>query len=307
MTRRNSILLAVMALAISLGGSVPGQAQSKYSTWGNPDAQRQSESKVQEVVDDLKKLVRQARRDRAADPQFLDDLRNLVRRYEYPWRVSMLREDFSDGNFNVNPVWRITEGRFWVEQGFGLRAAFNRRQRQERRRDDGDAAAQLFGAILNRALGGSGRTTAQPREDEPRASIYVDGRITNAFAIQVELTSWRKQGTLEIGPYQGQDRRGGYRLFYKSGGGSPSLELARVGRRGTSVIETYNQSLVLEDNNTHTILWTRDRQGEMTVSIDGKELIKSADRRYREAFSGFSLTNHGGDYIISRVTIDGTR
>ena len=64
---------------------------------------------------------------------------------------------------------------------------------------------------------------------------------------------------------------------------------------------------MLEDKRTHVILWTRDRFGEMSVSVDGKELIKTNDRRFLESFTGFKLTNHGGDYIISRVTIDGTR
>ena len=287
MTGRNWILMAVLAAALGFGWQSQGLAQGKYSTWNDPNQRQQSESKVQGLIDELKKLIRDARRSRAADPQFLDDLRGLVRRHENPWRVSMIRDDFSDDDFDRNPTWRVTEGRFWVERGFGLRAAFNRRRQDQRQQSNDDAAAQLFGALLNKALGGSGNTnSAQPPAETRRASIHVEGRISNAFAIQVDLTSWRKTGAFEIGPYQGQERRAGYRLFYKSGG-TPSLELARTSRRGSGLIESYNQPLALEDNKTHTIMWTRDRAGEMIVSVDGKQLIKTNDRRFQDDFKEF--------------------
>jgi hypothetical protein len=57
--------------------------------------------------------------------------------------------------------------------------------------------------------------------------------MTNAFAIEVEFSSWAAEGRLEIGPYQGVpsggDQAQGYILAFTPGGG---LELLRVTRRG---------------------------------------------------------------------------
>ena len=103
-------------------------AQSKYNTWNDPNAPQratsQSSGNLQKIIDELNKMVGEAERDRAAAPAFLRDLRDLARRYDVPWRVDLVSETFSDGDFTANPTWQVTSGRWWVEKGFGLRAAF---------------------------------------------------------------------------------------------------------------------------------------------------------------------------------------
>tara|TARA_B100000315_G_C14584675_1_gene592303 strand:+ start:3411 stop:3932 length:522 start_codon:yes stop_codon:yes gene_type:complete len=171
-----------------------------------------------------------------------------------------------------------------------------------------------LGAILNQALGGNqkkseggGRSTTQsntPSQNTGLAAIHLDRTISNAFSLQIEFTSWRKEGSFELVTYQGSTRKAGYRMYYR--GGKPNaLEMVRSSRYGTNAIQTYNQSLNLEDKRTHVLLWTRDRFGNMKVSVDGNELMAVTDQSFRDPFNGLSLINHGGDYIISKVAIKG--
>ncbi len=286
------------------------QNQPTYRSWSDPNKAQQSSTDLRTMVDELNKLVDKADKQRAADPNFLRDLRDLARRYDQPLRTALLTETFSDGNFTANPKWTPTAGKWWVEKGFGLRAAFEQEQQQSSG-DSGkrDIGKELLGAILNQALGGKqggsqgSRSTSSSTE---RASIYTPLTISNAFALKVDFTSWRNQGSFEITTYQGGDRRIGYRLYYRTGK-NPSIELARSTAYGSTTLKTYAQTLNLEDKRTHSIQWTRNRFGEMAISVDGKKLLSATDNTLNRPFDGLTITNLGGDYIIGRVNIEGTK
>ncbi|MDA0238408.1 MAG: hypothetical protein O3A84_00070 [Proteobacteria bacterium] len=85
------------------------------------------------------------------------------------------------------------------------------------------------------------------------------------------------------------------------------MQILRVSSRGTAVIGSYHQSLKLEDQKPHVIKWTRDQAGVMTVEIDDREIIQVTDQGFRDRFNGFKMANGGGDYIVRRVTIQGSR
>ena len=55
------------------------------------------------------------------------------------------------------------------------------------------------------------------------------------------------------------------------------------------------------------MLWTRDEDGEMAVSVDGNELFQVIDRGFTDAFNGFTIVNRGGDYAVRNVTLSGTK
>ena len=71
--------------------------------------------------------------------------------------------------------------------------------------------------------------------------------------------------------------------------------------------EIYNKPLNLSDGQQHALLWTRETSGEMAVSVDGNELLRVTDKRFPDAFSGFTLVNRGGDYGIRQITITGAK
>ena len=304
-------ITAVSALIV-LGLAAPAWAGQHYSSWSAPgtaEAKGNGQAdRVQKLIDDLNALVDEAEKARAADPNFLRDLRDLVRGYQRPWRKLVLADDFGDGDFTANPAWTVTSGRYWVERNWGLRssvaAASAAPKKEPRRKTTGrDVAISILGNILNQAVGEQGQSGGSTASAEPEfAAIHSPVPISNAFAIEVEISSWKDQGRLEFSPYQGAERTNSYRLASTPGG---PLELLRVSARGAAIIESSRQGVTLEDKKPHVIAWTRGVDGAMKVTLDGKENLSVTDRGLRDPFDGFMIVNRGGDYIVKRAAIYG--
>jgi hypothetical protein len=275
-------------------------------------------SESQEIIDQMRKLVDDADRKRAANPVFLEDLRNLARRYDRPWRVEVLYDDFSDGNFTANPAWTVAAGRFAVEWGYGLRSVILARAPQaapQPRPEPKQAEPQdLPGMLLKGFLQQQQRRRQrqQPAAVQPvqpvqpdKAEIFAARKLTNAFSIRLELSSRVGHGRFEFGPYRGASRATGYRLVYLPGA-KPGLQLVRASQWGTGIVDAYGEALVLEDGKSHIVDWKRGENGFMTVAVDGKQVIAVTDRGFADPFDGFVLRNDGGDFGLTRILINGT-
>jgi hypothetical protein len=294
----------ILVFAALLLFSLPVAGQQKYSTWANPDA---ASGTTKELVDKLNSLIEEAEKSRAADPVFLRDLRALTQSYDVPSSISVLRDDFSDGDFAANPVWTVSAGRFWIEKDWGLRSAITpgaeaAPAQQTKKASGKDLALALFGAVLQQAA----KSKSEPAESEPAspqvASIHSAVAIANAFSIEFVFSSWQPKGRFDLGPYQGTDTNSGYRLSYTPGG---ELKLLKVTSRGSSVIKQATFAVPLEDEKPHTILWSRDKYAKMTITIDGKTVLSTTDRSFSDPFQGIAISNHGGDYIIKQIAISG--
>ncbi len=295
---------AVLALA---GAAQPAAAQGQgNSLWSDPDADvTADDGRLQELIDKLEKQIDNAERKRSAHPRFLNNLRALAERYRKRRREVLLSDDFSDGDFTANPAWVVTEGRYYMETGYGLRSTVSAAPPAGEGGGGGeerDPAAAIFGLLLKKALKQKGGD--QRREAPQSAAVHVPGRITNAFSINMEIYSMQGQGLFEFGPYLGAGRGSGYRLVYRPSA-RPGLQLQRVSPGGAGVVGSHSAGLFLEDQKIHAIEWTRSRRGEMVVSVDGKELIRALDRGFLDPFDGFSMTNRGGDYILRKITVHG--
>jgi hypothetical protein len=268
---------------------------------------RDEEGRVQELVGELQELVDRAESRRAADAAFIKDLRALAQRYEWLWTVELLHDTFRDGDYTRDPAWTVTAGEFRVERGVLQSTATGKaapaEQAAAEEEQPKDLAQALLGALVERYAKQQGVSPQEARAEV--AEIYVPQAITNAFAIALRITPQSDQGRLELGPYQGDDRSGGYRLAYAPGS-RPGLELLRVSARGSAVVEAYDQPLGLRNGQTYLLQWMRNRDGEMSVMLDGKELFTATDRAYKDDFGGFTLANLGGGYGIDEVTISGT-
>ena len=308
------LIAAVWALSISvLSGGV--FAQSRYEPWQIPD--EQAASGTQGVVDELNVLIDAAERSRAASPAFLRDLRNLSRKYDNPWRRKFLSDDFSDGDFTANPSWVVTEGKFGIEPGFGLRGGFSEaaasETREKRDLSNEEVVVQILGGLLGQALGdgqaGSSVTASRSggkSNQDRRAAIHVATAIGDAFSAEMVLTSWRRErGTLAINMYQGKTRQAGYRLIYRSRA-TPSFTLQSYSTRGVTDLANSSEAIVLEDKKPHVLTWTRDAMGRMSVSADGREILTAKDSGFRDPFEGVELVNTEGDYILRRIFVNGT-
>ena len=294
-------------------------------------AQGGSQDELGAFIEELRKLVDRGEKERLADPWYIRDLRDLISRYDWPWRKRLLSDDFSGRGPNPAKPWRVTAGEMLIDWRHGLRSVINppppRAAQQQQNQQGGrmsseDAAKALIGSILNQALGnkqqqqqqqGSSQTASAPQEPKFAAAL-APLRISNAFAIKVDLSQRQlaglQRGHFEFGPYQGSDAVAGYRLIYSSPApqGTPSLELVRVHSRGTrNTLELTDAKLPIGDGNVHELLWTRDRGGQMIVALDGKKVFSVVDRSFRDPFDGIAVINAGGDYALRQVVIDGTQ
>ena len=295
---RLSMFLLVGAIGLAAAAGPLSAQETRYGAW----AQADDGGEVRQLLDSLKGLIDEAERARAADPVFLKDLRDLVNRYENPWQTRLLFDDFRDGDFTRNPVWSVSAGQYVIETRgayIGLRSSIAAAAAPAPTGGQQDLAGALLGALLQP------RTTAQPGGAQ-FASIYTAVRISNAFALRLELSSKERAGRLDFGPYQGASGNLAYRLAYRPGA-RPGLQLLRLGPQGTAVIASYDQPLALEDGWPHVVDWTRDRAGAMTVAVDGRTVITASDLGLRDPFDGFLVINSGGSYAIRSIAVDGTK
>ncbi len=308
--------------AMVLAGSLLGHtalAQGQYGTWDDDE-------RIEKLVDELRGLVDEADRSRAADPRFLRDLRGLMRRYDRPWRRRLVSEDFRDGDYINNPTWTVAGGQFTVAWGGGLAtlvkdtvapagtaaAPAGQDQKQGKVRA-GDLAVAVLGQLLGGRRQGSQQSTASQNAPPPTpqivpaepAEIFLAQTITNAFAIAATVTArpLEQRGGLDLAVYQGPSRAAGYRLSITPGEG---VVLYRHTSRGAAIVETASKAIVLDDGQDHAIGWTRTPDGEMAVILDGEALLTTVDRGFRDSFDGLSIINRGGDFMLRALTIDGT-
>ena len=314
--------LAIFALCMSAAVGLP-VAPAAAQTWTPPDDLQTAQAgggDAAALVEEIKKQLDRGEKERLADPWFLRDLRAILDRYDWPWRVRLLSEDFSDRGPRPPAPWRVTAGEFLIDWRFGMRSVVEPPKQQATTQRSGtrgqdDAVKQLLGTLLQQSLGG--QKEAQQAETAPPsgpgyAAVIAQRKLSNAFAAEIEMTSRAVQGLtegrFEFGPYQGANASAGYRLAYVPGAraGTPSWELLKLSSRGTtSTLELYDQPIDLEDGQAHKLLWTRTKRGVMVVSLDGKELFRVTDRSFRDPFDGFAVVNSGGDFAIRRIVIDG--
>lgn len=299
-----SVSLAPPAMAPAAMAQTAGSETPRYEAWeeaGNPD--------LQKMVDELDALVDEATKAKAANPVFLQDLRDLAARYKAaaapaaapaPVTLSRLLTDtFADGNYTANPAWKVSAGEYRIETTgnyVGLRSSV---AAQPATAASGNLAAAVLGALLQPQSPGSAGGAKH-------ASIYTPLKISNVFAVELELASKFTGGRFDFGPYQGASGGYAYRVAYFPGT-AEGLQLLRVTPQGSTVIGSYKKQLFLEDRQRHKIRWTRDAAGAMTVSVDGTQVIAATDAGLKDPFDGFLMINSGGDYAIRSVAIDGVK
>jgi len=294
-------LLPFFLLAFFSIGAVAAGAQTERLSAPN--------DRTLELVDHVKEIIQRWEKNRTANPTLLNELRDLVRRYDWPWRVKLLFDDFKDGDYTRNPAWVVIRGEFSITRPSGLKTIVGSQSvaqpvPAERRRELNPA--DIVGGIL-KGLSEPGSAGA-PLSDAPRAAeISTSVAIGNAFAIRARLLSQAKPVTgarIEFGPYRGNGREWGYRIAY-SPGQRPSFEILRFSPGRSAVVETYDVFAELEDGKAHELEWRRDRDGAMSVFLDGMEIMRAVDRGITEFFDGFTIVNLGGDYTFEEIEIFG--
>ncbi|QEX24999.1 hypothetical protein FRZ61_49430 [Hypericibacter adhaerens] len=296
------LLLGLAALAPGAVRADDTTATPRYTEWQSSGTSKD----LQAFVAKLKAMVDEADKAKAADPVFIQDLRDLIASASATTTttpaalptVRLFYDNFSDGNFTSNPVWKVTAGQWSVDilgSNTGMKSTIippGQTSSQNVKLND------VLGAILQ-------PQTSQGTTGATYASIYTAVKITNVFKLSLQLLSKEKFGRLDIGPYQGSAGNTAYRVTYFPNG-NPGLALQRVTPQGQTTLASYNQVLPLEGDKLHLIELLRDGAGTMTVSVDGKALVTAKDTTITKPFDGLLMINSGGRYVIRSVQIDGT-
>ncbi len=294
--------LMIIALSILLLPNVLSAQSSRYSTWADPSSRTAANPALDSFVEELNKLIDDAEKARAADPTFLRDLRNLANGQKVTPLKVLVSDTFADGDYTNNPTWQIVSGDYFIENGWGLRNRLITANAQTSSSSSGnsgeDFAKAVLGQILKRATNTPSQQTAATEN-----LIALRAPISNAFVLEVEMSSWDANNHFELGVFQGQQPHAGYRLLYVSGKG---IQLHRVGNSGSSVIATSSEAIAIEDKDFHNIVWSRGDDGSMRVSLNGTEVIATSDRGFSDPFDGVRISDKGGDFIIKRIKVSGS-
>lgn len=209
-----------------------------------------------------------------------------------PARV-FVSDSFEDGDYTRSPRWQVLAGEFSVE-GEALASTV-----EQRRADDPEAFARsLLQGVLGSSLGV--RLPGQPDAAVIARSVDVD----NAFRLRTRVEYDGGNGALlNMGVYRGNNAASGYRLVYMGGEREP-LRLVASAESGVQPIASVDPGVDLTDGSPHDLEWSRDREGRMTVSIDGNSVIQVSDTTFGDGFDGFSMINGGGRWLISSVRLE---
>ena len=329
-------LLVLVLLAGALAMPAAADDGSRYSEWRQDGAEAEGAGALEALARELEALIDEAENARAADPRFLQDLRDKIAAHvaEAVPREALIRDDFSDGDFTDDPRWEVLSGDFSVDGRLGLRTtiplsgadAETLRLSLDSIRDKGDELLDKGSALLDKGkdtvgsllsgekklsdlLGGGDddevKEDTGPAGPEP-AEILLETDIPNAFALELEMMSGiaHKDAQFEIDLFQGRAGTAGYRLAYLAGS-DPGMQLSRFGRRSAEVIGEHDDALPLEDGRSHTVALAREGDGSMIVTVDGNELIRVKSSALDDPFDGVSLVNSGGDYAIRSIAVYG--
>ncbi len=263
------------------------------------------DSDTRALIDELRALIAQAEAARAADPRFLEDLRAALGRYGAAWPVTLLEDDFGDGDYTRIPAWSVQAGHYFIDRRYGLR----------RRVAVGGADAErqprrnlVWGPPTDPNWAGEADAKGPDGAPDPvaastaRAEISTAFGLTNAFSMRLVLRVLEAGGRFSFGPTQGRDGAYGYRLGTAPGG---RLQLVAVSHRGARVVAALDQALNLADGAPHRLVWSRWPDGIMAVSVDGREIMRVADRGFTDSFDGVTFIVTGGDYAMRSILVRG--
>lgn len=312
LAKRLPLLTLTIGSALLL--AVP-DASAQSGSFGNAPVNR--EDSTGDLVRELNNLLEKGEKERLIDPWFLRDLRNVIGRYDRPWSQVLLRDDFSARGPQPDPPWQVTAGEFLIDWRHGLRSVVEQGSAEQaapsgsQETSEKDIGKALLGALLQGALQGGSQNGAtqqqEPAQTAGFAAVQAPLALSNAFSLEMTVSLRRTASGavdgFEFGPYQGANAGSGYRLSYVAA--DNSLQLLRVTARGVATIDGARLSASLTDEQPHRFTWTRDRDGAMTIGLNGVDVIAVKDRSFRDPFDGLAILNRGGDFAVRDVTVAG--
>lgn len=286
--------LAIIAhafLILVFSFSFPASVVSQGPEDPNKEALESMLNELQQTIDDADKRM-------VAHPRFLDELREMVKRYRAKLRNIYLYEDFADGDITKDPKWSVTSGKFSITADSRLRSQVfvdTSFQGSTSSSEETNPFAIILGEIAKAQ--DKKKAKKQGASTDESAVIQTMVPIGPAFEVDLTFTSNSSRGAMQIVLLGGTPARAYYRLVYLASP-SPDRPIKIIRQRGSQqfIIDTATRYPNLDDGAPHQLQWIRDSAGNMRVLIDGSEVLNTVELYYKEEFSGLALANNGGTY-----------
>lgn len=250
-----------------------------------------------DLLDALDQKILKADEKMIAHPNFLDELRALVKQYRSKIHKIFISETFSDGDYHTNPVWVTDSGSFHINKSRRLASniAVERPVSSRTSEEKSTTITEIFKDILLSTS--EQKKKSETGSVEKYARIYTLATIEPAFEMEFTFVSQSSWGSMEVVLLGGKQAIPWYRLIYHAAPSSERpIEILRERDAKSFTIETASQYPNLDDGLPHRIQWSRDVSGRMRVMVDGKEILSTYEIYYKDNFSGVAFVNRGGTY-----------
>ena len=203
----------------------------------------------------------------------------------------MLRDGFDDGNYDLNPVWKVLGQSFTVENGMLKSSVTLSPQTQE------DRQRALVAGLLQQVFG------VQLAQEPNTAGIATGVSFPNDYALTFTLRETsNRPGRINLGAYTGNNATHGYRLLY-DGQAAQSLAIIAGSPSGFTTVASTSQGPKLDDGNSHRVTINRTANGRLAVAIDDAPVLSVTDQSITASHEGVSFVNASGDWEIDQVEL----
>ena len=296
------IFLLATALALPLLASAPAGQAADYQPWQGPYGTGNSgqPGDTSQLIHQLRQLIAKAEKAKAADPNFLRDLKNLADSYDSQAVSQILSDNFNSGQYPDNSRWKVLAGdwRIITQPAAGLATKVYTQQA-------GNSSQNLVNGLLGALISPQGSNQSQNQQNN-YAGLSAPVAIPNAFNLHFEFSPSQDATRFDLGMYRDNDD-GAYFLSYMPTAPRGYMLSVSVPGQGTRQIAYSPGIMNFNGRGFHAVDWKRERDGRMTVAVDGQPLIDVTDTSVRKPFDGFVMGNSGGFYIIRSVVITGRR
>jgi len=280
---------------------INAEETGKYGQWQSAD------ERLEKMINELDRLIKEGVSSRAAHPEFLKDLQRTVDNYRTPQKTIFFSDDFTDSDFTQNPAWTARSGEFTVDRYGSLYSSIAIRRpapQDENAASGGDRNLRILLGVLNE-LSKDGKEEPGPGEIPEQALIFSTAAIPNSFNMRFSFRSAANWGSTSIGVFQGEDPKSGYHLVYQASplDGRP-MQLIKY-RYGKPYIieEVAENSPNLDDGLDHILQLNRAANGDITVTVDNNEILRTSDLSFKDDFTGIVIMNNGGSYSYDNIEI----
>ena len=265
------------------------------------------------MISELEKKVEDGDKRMVAHPSFLNELREILKKYKSRLREVFFRESFNDGNYTKNPNWAVKSGAFKVNGRVltsSVQVAVAEPVRDTTAGQNKSLEEEAVGLILDSIFGtpsqqqqqAPAKTPKAPTEVKP-AFLYTHKTFPPAFEMTMRFKS-SPSGEMEILLLGGKNLIPRYRLKVRANHSDATpMEVIRETGSRQYIVGASEKFPVINDGKFHTLTWVRLTNGEMNVFIDKTRVLQTYEVYYRDNFTGLGLINAAGNQSWDDIEI----